>query len=76
MKEFCLLRTRSISGQLDGTIPSTANGQAQDNLSLLDASDITISAMGSMGNMENRSTMKNKEFTGNRMEPNGPRSAH
>ena len=50
LKEFCLLRAESISGQLDGSIPSTSEGQNQDNTSLVDASDLSISAMGSMGN--------------------------
>ena len=50
LKEFCLLRAESISGQLDGTIPSTSDGQTQDNTSLINASSINISDMGSMGN--------------------------
>lgn len=49
LKEFCLLRAESISGQLDGSIPSTSEEQNQDNTSLVDASDLSISAMGSMG---------------------------
>lgn len=48
LKAFCLLRAESIRGQLDGTIPSTAEGQEADGSSLIDASEITISAMGSM----------------------------
>ena len=51
LKEFCLLRAQSISGQLDGSIPSTSDGQKQDDSSLIDAADITVSKMGSMGNM-------------------------
>lgn len=50
LKEFCLLRAESISGQLDGTIPTTSDERNQDNTSLVDASDLSISAMGSMGN--------------------------
>lgn len=50
LKEFCLLRAESIQGQLDGTIPSTSDGQEQDSSSLIDASSITISDMGSMNN--------------------------
>ena len=48
LKEFCPLRANSISIPLDGIIPSTAGGQTQNNSSLLDTSDITISVMGSM----------------------------
>ena len=45
------LRAESISGQLDGTIPSTDEGQRSDTSSLIDGSDIDIDAMGqfSMG---------------------------
>lgn len=49
LKEFCLLRAESVRGQLDGTIPSTSDGQAQDSSSLIDASGLSISNMGSMG---------------------------
>ena len=51
LREFCLLRAKSVSGQLDGTIPSTSAGQAQDTSALIDASGLTISDMGSMGNV-------------------------
>ncbi|MDE6386195.1 MAG: CotH kinase family protein [Lachnospiraceae bacterium] len=51
LKNFCLLRAQSISGQLDGTIPSTSEGQAQDSSSLIDAGGIEISDMGDMGDM-------------------------
>jgi len=37
LKEFCLLRAESISGQLDGTIPTTSDERNQDNTSLVDA---------------------------------------
>ena len=49
LKAFCLLRAESVSGQLDGTIAATAEGQEQDSTSLVDASKLDISAMGSMG---------------------------
>lgn len=47
LREFCLLRAESISGQLDGSIPSTEEGQSADNSALIDASHISISDMGS-----------------------------
>lgn len=50
LKEFCLLRAESVTGQLDGSIPSTSDAQKEDESALIDASGITISAMGSMGN--------------------------
>ncbi len=46
LKEFCLLRAESVSGQLDGTIGSTS--QTQTDSALIDASHIEISDMGSM----------------------------
>ena len=50
--EVIKLRAESISGQLDGTIPSTNEGQEADSSSLIDASSIDLSVMGtmSMGN--------------------------
>lgn len=47
LTEFCALRAESVSGQLDGTIPSRSEGQAEDSGSLVDASSIDISSMGS-----------------------------
>ena len=53
LKQFCLLRAQSINGQLDGTIPSTSDEQRDAQDSLVDASSISISDMGTMhgGNM-------------------------
>ena len=48
MKEFCLLRAESISGQLDGSIGATSD--TQENDTLIDASAIQMTAMGSMHN--------------------------
>ena len=49
LKSFCEKRTESVRGQLDGTIPSTDEGQEADSSQLVDASDLTLSDMGSMG---------------------------
>ncbi len=48
LTQFCELRVQSILGQLDGTIPSTTDGQREDSSALIDASSITLSDMGSM----------------------------
>ncbi|MEA4920317.1 MAG: CotH kinase family protein [Clostridiaceae bacterium] len=59
LKDFCLLRAESITGQLAGTIPSTSDGQSADSSTLIDASAVSISDMGSMGgggNMGDRPT--------------------
>ena len=49
LKDFCLLRAESVRGQLMGEIPATAQEQAKDQDSLVDASGISLSDMGSMG---------------------------
>lgn len=49
LKEFCRLRAESVSGQLDGTIPSTDEGQSADSSNLVDATELNLSSMGSMG---------------------------
>ena len=49
LREFCILREESVLGQLNGIIPSTDDGQAADNSTLIDASNLTLSDMGSMG---------------------------
>ena len=49
LREFCLLRAESIRGQLDGTIPSTEEGQSRQKDTLIPADDVNISDMGSMG---------------------------
>lgn len=48
LREFCRLRAQSVSGQLSGTIPSTAGGQEADSAALVDASAIDLSDTGSM----------------------------
>lgn len=48
LREFCRLRAQSVSGQLSGTIPSTAGGQEADSAALVDASAINLSDTGSM----------------------------
>lgn len=45
LKQFCLKRAESITGQLDGTIPSTSDGQSVDSSALIDASDINLDDM-------------------------------
>lgn len=47
LRDFCELRLESIEGQLDGSIPSTSEGQ-QNSAALVDASGIELSDMGSM----------------------------
>ena len=46
---FCTLREESAQKQLNGTIPSTSEGQSLNSDMLVDASALNISDMGSMG---------------------------
>ena len=49
LRSFCSMRTASVRGQLDGTIPSTDEGQQADSSALIDSTGLTLSDMGSMG---------------------------
>jgi spore coat protein CotH len=49
LKTYIGLRAESLSGQLEGTIPTTSAGQQADASSLVDASGLVLSDMGSMG---------------------------
>ncbi len=51
-KEFCLLRARSVRGQLNGTIPSTIKGQMEDKSAFIGASHIRIEDLGELKDME------------------------
>ena len=69
LKSFCSLRAQSVTGQLDGSIPSTSEAQKENSESLVDASAITISDMGSMGN-----TMGGKGGFGGRQNDDADKS--
>ena len=49
IRSFCELRGESVKGQLDGSIPSTEEGQSADSSSLIDPGDLNLSDMGTMG---------------------------
>ena len=68
LKELGVLRAESIQGQLDGTIPSTTEGQEKDSSSLIDASSIDLTILGNQGGgksgeMPNRDDMGRGNFT-------------
>ena len=46
--ETVMLRSESVLGQLDGTIPSTVEGQKENDGALLAAAGIDVSVMGTM----------------------------
>lgn len=50
LKLFCSLREESVRGQLNGSIPSTSEGQSEDATSLINASELKLSEMGTMNN--------------------------
>ncbi len=57
-----MLRAESIKGQLDGTIPSTSEGQKADSSELIDSSGINLSDLGSfMGGNRKNNEMKMPE---------------
>lgn len=67
LKQFCMLRSASVRGQLSETIPATTTAQSEDSSTLIDASYININDMGSMGHgggmgqeMENRNNPSGK----------------
>ncbi len=65
LKSFCLLRAESVSQQLNGKIGSTSETQT-DKTSFIKADGITISDMGSMGNMgkeKNEGTDENQNLS-------------
>ena len=66
LERFCLLRAESVRGQLDGTAASSADSQAENTGSRVDASDLNISDMGVMENMGGQ-----REASGDQKEP-GP----
>ena len=52
LEQFCLLRAKSIQGQLDGTIPSTSEDQAADPSTLIDASHINLADLGELSDLD------------------------
>jgi len=64
LKLFCEKRSQSIQGQLDGTIPSTSEGQIENPDVLIDTSDLNTSDMGSMGGMGGHGGFKQDQNEG------------
>lgn len=63
LKTFCLKRAQSVQGQLDGSIPATSAAQ-QGSDALIDASELSITAMGGMNNGEGGDRGGNAGFPG------------
>ncbi len=62
-----LLRAESIKGQLDGSIPSTNQGQMDDSKNLVDGSSINVEVMGVMSGHGN--DRRGDRFPGQNEEP-------
>ena len=73
LAEYGDLRAESILGQLNGTIPSTEEGQTADPDLLVDTSELNFSAMGSMGGggLATKSTTLAKQTEGLRVGGGG-----
>lgn len=63
LKTFCLKRAQSVQGQLDGSIPATSAAQ-QGSDTLIDASELSITAMGGMSNDKGGDRGGNAGFPG------------
>ena len=63
LKTFCLKRAQSVQGQLDGSIPATSAAQ-QGSDALIDASELSITAMGGMNNGKGGDRSGNAGFPG------------
>ena len=50
LRSFCALRQESVRGQLEGTIPSTSEGQNAQQDTLVSADDLDLTDMGTMNN--------------------------
>ena len=72
LKETVKLRAASVQGQLDGSIPSTRDGQSADSSSLIDASVIDLSVMGIMNGGGQGGPGGSRDSTANGDRNNGP----
>lgn len=63
LKTFCIKRAQSVQGQLDGSIPATSAAQ-QGSDALIDASELSITAMGGMNNGKGGDRGGNAGFPG------------
>ena len=52
LEQVCLLRARSIRGQLDGEIPATIRGQQENPDAKVDASGIQLTDLGDFEDLE------------------------
>ena len=60
---FCKLRAESVTGQLEGTIPSTTEGQSADTSTLVAVDSTIVQTMGRQGGGHDRGMRKNQQNT-------------
>lgn len=75
LKESVKLRAASVQGQLDGSIPSTRDGQSADSSSLIDVSAIDLSVMGIMNGGGQGGPGGSRDSTARGDRNNGPSGA-
>ncbi len=75
LKETVKLRAASVQGQLDGSIPSTRDGQSEDSSSLIDVSAIDLSVMGIMNGGGQGGPGGSRDSTARGDRNNGPGGA-
>lgn len=52
IRNFCQIRSKSVRGQLDGTIPATIAGQSEDKSNFVDASSVWLPDMGEAADLK------------------------
>lgn len=52
IKNFCLLRAKSVRSQLNGTVPATIKGQLEDKSNFVDASSVWLPDMGEIADLK------------------------
>lgn len=59
LRQVCLLRTKSIRGQLEGKIPATIRGQQENPQAKVDASFIRLEDLGDFKDLESAKSRQN-----------------
>lgn len=59
LRQVCLLRAKSVRGQLEGEIPATIKGQQENPKARVDASDVDLEALGDFQDLETAQSRQN-----------------
>ena len=74
LRQFCILRSESVSGQLSGAIPSTSDGQANDSSTLINAEGLNLSDMGTMSHGQDKGGMEQPMGNGGQKNNSRPQA--